>query len=43
MPSDTAIKSADELAESTGADAAVIRAEYEAAAELAGVSETSAE
>lgn len=43
MPSDTETKSADELAEATGADAAVIRAEYEAAAELAGVSEASEE
>jgi NADH/NAD ratio-sensing transcriptional regulator Rex len=43
MPSDNDTKSAEELAESTGADSAVIKAEYEAAAELAGVSEESEE
>lgn len=43
MPSDNDTKSAEELAESTGADSAVIQVEYEAAAELAGVSEGSEE
>jgi hypothetical protein len=43
MPSDNDTKSAEELAECTGADAAVIRAEYEAAAEIAGVNEDSEE
>lgn len=43
MPSDNDTKSAEELAESTGADSSVIEVEYEAAAELAGVSDESAE
>ena len=43
MPSDNDTKSAEELAESTGADSAVIEAEYEAAAKLAGVNEESEE
>ncbi|MFB6282861.1 MAG: hypothetical protein ABEK59_02875 [Halobacteria archaeon] len=41
MPSDKDTKSAEELAESTGADPDVIKAEYEAAAEIAGVTEDS--
>jgi hypothetical protein len=41
MPSDKDTKSAEDLAESTGADSVVISKEYKAAAKLAGLSEES--
>lgn len=43
MPSKRDTKTAEELAESTGADSRVISKEYEAAAELAGISDESEE
>lgn len=43
MPADNDTKTAEELAESTGADSAVVEAEYEAAAELAGINDDSEE
>lgn len=38
MPSDNDTKSAEDLAESTGADSVVVSKEYDAAAEIAGLS-----
>lgn len=41
MPSNTATKSAEELAEATGADPTTVAKEYAAAAELAGINDDS--
>lgn len=43
MPSEKDTKSAEHLAESTGADSVVISKEYEAAAKIAGLDDESEE